>query len=159
MSSGHSSTYRYPVMGKSREYSCSPLTDAAHDALTAWVRQRFHEEHAALVDSLRTHDQQEAAIRELIKTSSALTWHDSVGMKYISTVDGILRLLYEGCRVSEPTLEFVAFKADILAACANEAAAVRVSRTAFEECNPKVPAQKAELTTSPASKQRKRKST
>lgn len=136
MTEPKSSTYRYPIQGATREYFNSPLTDEAHDALTAWVQSVFHAEQSAFVDSLKTEKQQQLAIQAIIREAAGLQWTSPMGQKYIGTVEGMMRLLYEGCRVNEPTLEFAAFKRDIFEKHQNDASAVRASRIAFEACNP-----------------------
>lgn len=135
------SNYRYPVKGKSREYFCSPLTDDAHDALNAFVRSVVMDRQALLIDRLKTERQQQVAITGALQQVSAVEWTNGVGLQIMGTIDGVLRLLYEGCRINDQSLEYQSFKADILSAYEDKAQAIRDARVAFEATNPKVPVQ------------------
>lgn len=154
------STYRHPVKGKTREYACSPLTDVAHEALDAYVRAIYMERQAKLIDALKTERQQDVAIRGAMQQAASLQWLTGTGFQIMSGVDGMLRILYEGCRINDPTLEFVSFKQDILGAYETQAEAVRQARLAFDITNPKVPGAPTQApTTGKSSRSRSTKST
>lgn len=138
------------------------MTDAAHDALDGYVRATFMERQALLINALKTERQQDVAIKGAMQQAASLHWMSGIGMQIITGgFEGFIRILFEGCRINEPTLEWFAFKQDILAAHATQAEAVRTARAAFEATNPKV--QRAETTTTPPkekqSHSQKRKST
>lgn len=133
-----SSSTRRIVHGATRTYECSPLNDAAHDALSQYVQDAYMIERRQVIDKLSPGAQQDAAIRIVLHESIALTWFSPIGVKYMSTINGMMRLAYEGCRINDKTLEFNAFKADILAKYKTESEAVRESRTTFEALNPSI---------------------
>lgn len=132
------SNYRYPVKGKTREYFCSPLTDDSHDALNAYVRSILMDRQAELINRLKTDAQQRVAITGALQQTSTVEWMKGAGLQIMGTLDGVLRLLYEGCRVNDQALEYMSFKQDILNAYNDHAEAARIARVAFEATNPKV---------------------
>jgi hypothetical protein len=89
-----------------------------------------------MLESCSDPSSKDAIVRVCMNAVASMTWTEGVGLSIAATVEGALRLLYEGCRVLEPSLEYVSFKNDIVKRYTDEAELARISRETFQECNP-----------------------
>lgn len=96
---------RSPVQIGSVTYDASPLSDEAKDALDEWVRMKYRQRIAPMIEELSGAAQQ-AMIREVLNELPTLTFVSHKGAKFMGTVEGMARLLYEMIRPNHKDVKY-----------------------------------------------------
>ena len=88
-----------------RTYDASPLSDSGRDAMDEWVREKYRERMAPMLNML-TGDALLAAMNTMMKTLPTLSFVSEEGAKFVGTVDGMARLVYEMIRPNHPDVSY-----------------------------------------------------
>lgn len=104
---------RSPVTIGDTTYDASPLTDEAKDALDEWVRMKYRERVAPMLNEL---DGNALVVmtREVLSELPTLSFMSQRGSKYIGTVEGMARLFYEMIRPNHPDVKYETLCKDML---------------------------------------------
>lgn len=80
----------------------SPLNDASRESLDHWVRERFAERSAILIDAQKSDAAKTILAEACAKTIMTLTFASKEGAQFIGTIDGMAFLIWQMVKDNEP---------------------------------------------------------
>lgn len=129
------STTQHPVELNGKIYYASPLTDEAYDRLDEYVRALYARGQSALLDATNNKVAQQLIIEASLQQMALLQWSDGLGRKMITTVAGMMQLLYESVRLNHPELSFNQFRKDLRETIKTDDKLVQYSTMIFNHLN------------------------
>jgi len=103
----------YPIKIGDKTYEMRPLTDRDVDEINNWLRSTFIQ----MARNSFTPDMKAAEREETLSVAMSrarkLSFMSGEGAEVIGSIDGVSRVLWQGCRSKHPTLTFEEFYAEI----------------------------------------------
>lgn len=100
-----SASHRSPLRIGDRVYDASPLSDDGRDAMDAWVREKYTERLAPVLNSLSGAALVEAT-SQMLRLMPTLTFVSREGSKFVGTIEGMTKLVYEMIRPNHPDVTY-----------------------------------------------------
>lgn len=102
-------TRKYPLKIGDKTYELSPLNDIGREALDEWVRSRYIKRAKLLIEELDNESDKRLALKVAFEEAASLTWLTGKGAKMIATIEGMIRMIFEGIRINHPDLTIEEF--------------------------------------------------
>lgn len=100
----------FPLTVDGQEYQMTPLTDRDFDELTNWLRSRVIDTaRKSLTDDMDPEERREV-IAAAVETASGINFGEPRSQQHVKTVDGVARVIYQGCLKRHPNLNFETFR-------------------------------------------------